>query len=298
MYNILNQDITNKFALNFSQSYTLGKVGIVSLHNYIMFFLVFIFFFTIYFLYSACSGSLFFRKDLLRFRFYIKNKEYNLISHSRLLEFIWILIPSLILLVIAIPSLTLLYFLDSPAEPLYNISVIGNQWYWSYEYNDFNLKEIAIKIFKKSSIKNFIDTKDFYIALTNLPEHIIFDSNLIITSKLEQPRLLTTDQVLVIPVNTPIRFLITSNDVIHSWALPNYGVKVDAVPGRMNQVVLETFSMGSVWGQCSELCGVNHGFMPIEIRVLDLNDFLYFIELKLSENLIDFFKNLNWKIVN
>lgn len=120
--------------------------------------------------------------------------------------------------------------------------------------------------------------KKKFVLKSHIPDRISFDSNLIVakdTSKF--PRLLTTDNVLVLPTKTPIRLLVTSNDVIHSWAVPSYGIKVDAIPGRINQQLLYIPLMGRAWGQCSELCGVNHGFMPIEIKALPLPEFNLYI---------------------
>jgi heme/copper-type cytochrome/quinol oxidase subunit 2 len=317
------QDLVNPMSINFNTTLTEGMFGIKELHDYVMAYLVFIFFLTTYMLYISCfsaykwvpEGSKEFLDNELYLFWYTYKRDKNLFKHSGNLEFLWILVPSLILLKIASPSLVLLYFLDFPGEPVYNITVIGNQWYWTYEYNDFDLRSIFSKIVRQDGFFNNLDKnilelnnllktarwKEFEVIkedvlkfyyenevnsiFSQLPTRISVDSNMVITQDLSQPRLLTTDQVLVLPSNTPVRLLITANDVIHSWAVPNFGIKVDAVPGRINQVVLETYVLGSVWGQCSELCGVNHGFMPIEIRVLSLPDFLFYIETKVTEML-------------
>jgi heme/copper-type cytochrome/quinol oxidase subunit 2 len=123
----------------------------------------------------------------------------------------------------------------------------------------------------------------------DIPLRLTVDCNLIIAKDPKFLRLLSTDQCLVLPSKTPIRLLITSNDVIHSWAIPSYGVKVDAVPGRINQQILNVPLNGTSWGQCSELCGVNHAYMPIEVKMLHFADFLFFMELKLKEILIPYF---------
>jgi hypothetical protein len=117
----------------------------------------------------------------------------------------------------------------------------------------------------------------------DIPLRPTVDCNLIIAKDPKFLRLLSTDQCLVIPSKTPIRLLVTSNDVIHSWAVPSYGVKMDAVPGRANQLLLNIPLVGTSWGQCSELCGVNHAYMPIEVKVLCFGDFLFYMELKIAE---------------
>lgn len=245
----------------------------------------------------------FYKKD-------IKASLTDQIVHAPLLEFLWVIFPALILVFIAYPSIILLYYNEAYVEPVFNITVIGNQWFWTYEYNDFNL----LKLFKKHiySEKTFfhkyemLHTKLLYLSglfhdqyiqnnknvmnniLMSIPRRLTVDCNMIIAKDPKFLRLLTTDQCLVIPAKTPIRFLITSTDVIHSWAIPSYGVKLDAVPGRINQQILTVPLMGTSWGQCSELCGVNHAFMPIEIKVLAFSDFLYFIQLKIKEILFPF----------
>lgn len=243
----------------------------------------------------------------------IKSSLNDQITHAPLLEFLWVIFPALILVAIAYPSIVLLYYNEAYVEPVFNITVIGNQWFWTYEYNDFNL----LKLFKRHinsdqtffhkyedlfiilrnnirSIDGKIDDvfrEDARIIMNSIPKRLTVDCNMIIAKDPRLLRLLTTDQCLVIPSKTPIRFLITSSDVIHSWAIPSYGVKLDAVPGRINQQILTVPLMGTSWGQCSELCGVNHAFMPIEIKVLAFSDFLYFIQLKIKEILLPFLKS-------
>lgn len=236
----------------------------------------------------------------------IRSSLKDQITHAPLLEFLWVIFPALILVAIAYPSIILLYYNEAYVEPVFNITVIGNQWFWTYEYNDFNL----LQLFKKhiSSPENFFNKKHSALflrlreifagdatnilnrqteeILSSIPRRLTVDCNMIIAKDPKFLRLLTTDQCLVIPAKTPIRFLITSSDVIHSWAVPSYGVKLDAVPGRINQQILTVPLMGTSWGQCSELCGVNHAFMPIEIKVLAFSDFLYFMQLKIKEVLL------------
>ncbi|MGF1475406.1 MAG: cytochrome c oxidase subunit II [Geminicoccaceae bacterium] len=169
-------------------------------------------------------------------------------THNTLLEVIWTGVPVLILLIIAVPSFKLLYFQDTVAEPEMTIKAIGRQWYWSYEYPDHG---------------NFT-----------------FDAYMLEDDELEegQPRLLATDNEVVVPAETNIRVLITASDVLHSWAMPSLGVKTDAVPGRLNETWIHINEPGMYYGQCSEICGVRHGFMPIAIRALPRDEFDGWVE--------------------
>lgn len=164
------------------------------------------------------------------------NPEPSRRSHNTLLEIAWTAVPVLILVIIAIPSFKLLYYMDVVPESEMTIKAIGNQWYWTYEYPDNG---------------NFT-----------------FDAYMIAESDLQpgQLRLLETDNRVVVPVNTNIRIQTTAADVLHSWAMPQLGVKVDAVPGRLNELWINVEKPGIYYGQCSELCGVNHGFMPIMVE--------------------------------
>jgi len=169
-----------------------------------------------------------------------KNKNSLLFTHSSLLEIIWTVFPAVILLFISIPSFSLLYSLDEIIDPSITIKIIGHQWYWTYEMSDFNEKEVFLK----------------------------YDSYMVSADDLTcgSFRLLEVDNRLVLPVNRHIRLLITSADVLHSWAVPSLGIKTDACPGRLNQASLYIKRVGTFYGQCSEICGVNHGFMPITVR--------------------------------
>jgi len=169
--------------------------------------------------------------------------------HSFAFEVVWVIFPTSIIISILIPSLYLLYSLDDDLDPVITIKVIGHQWYWSYEFH------------------NWIELDDIYRISYK------YDSNIIDEDMLEigKKRLLEVDNRLVIPVNLPIRFLITSGDVLHSWAVPELGIKVDAVPGRLNQVVAYVTTSGIFYGQCSELCGPAHGFMPIVVHAMELD---------------------------
>lgn len=159
-------------------------------------------------------------------------------SHNTLIEVLWTVVPILILIVIAVPSFKLLYFGDKTKEAGLTIKAIGKQWYWSYEYPD---------------------NGNFTFDATIIPENEI---------KQGQHRLLETDNVVVVPVDTNIRLLVTAADVIHAWAMPAFGVKKDAVPGRTNETWFRAEREGTYYGQCSEICGAYHGYMPIKVQVV------------------------------
>ena len=169
-------------------------------------------------------------------------------THNTLLEVAWTVIPVVILVIIAIPSFKLLYFMDRTDEAEMTIKAIGHQWYWSYEYPDH--------------------------------DGLTFDSLMIEDEELQegQPRLLATDTRVVLPVDTNIRLLITADDVLHAWAIPAFGVKMDAVPGKLNETWVRVDREGVYYGQCSELCGVNHGFMPIAVEVVSKEAFAIWVE--------------------
>ena len=166
-----------------------------------------------------------------------KNPIPSKTSHNTFIEVMWTVIPCLILIVIAVPSFRLLYKQDNIPKADVTIKAIGYQWYWGYEYPDQN---------------------------------IAFDANMIETKNLKpnQPRLLETDNHVVVPVNKVVKVLITANDVLHAWAVPSFGVKRDAVPGRINETWFKAEKEGVYYGQCSELCGSRHAFMPITVRVV------------------------------
>lgn len=164
-------------------------------------------------------------------------------THHTGLEVIWTIIPVIIVIAIAIPSLRVLYKVDQVPEAEMTLKVIGSQWYWSYQYPDQG--------------------------------NIAFDSNIVPDKELKpgQVRLLSVDHPVVLPVDTTVRVQVTAADVIHSWAVPSLGVKKDAVPGRLNETWLRITKPGIYYGQCSELCGTNHGFMPIEIHAVSKQEF-------------------------
>nr|UPI55301.1 cytochrome c oxidase subunit II [Neuroctenus sp.]WIL06185.1 cytochrome c oxidase subunit II [Neuroctenus hainanensis] len=162
--------------------------------------------------------------------------------HGQAIELIWTVMPAVVLMFIALPSLRILYMMDEMMNPSMTVKAIGHQWYWSYEYTDF--KSIEFDSYMKSEY----EPSDY--------------------------RLLDVDNRVVVPMNTPIRVIATSADVIHSWAVPSLGVKVDATPGRLNQAFMLIKRPGIMFGQCSEICGANHSFMPITIESVPMPNFL------------------------
>jgi cytochrome c oxidase subunit 2 len=164
-------------------------------------------------------------------------------SHNTLIEVIWTVIPVVILIVIAVPSFKLLYFLDRTHEPEMTLKVTGYQWYWGYEYPDH--------------------------GDINFMSYMVADADI----KEGQQRLLSTDTVVVLPIETDIQILITAADVIHAWAVPALGLKTDAIPGRLNETWVRINKPGIYYGQCSELCGKDHAYMPIEIHAVTKEEF-------------------------
>ena len=215
----------------------------------------------------------------------------SFLYNNATVEFIWISIPAILLLFMAIPSLLLIYSIDEWTNPLYTIIIVGNQWFWSYEYSNICLWGLDNFLYKLmlshygkdlellTALEWHTILNQVYIKL-DIHKSLVENSSIVHESNLPfgYPRLLTTDNVLLLPSHTSMRLLVTSSDVIHSWAVPDFGIKIDAVPGRLNQVFFSSNFYGTSWGQCSELCGVHHAFMPIEVRVVPLCIFEKFLD--------------------
>jgi len=179
----------------------------------------------------------------------VTNKFVNrYLLDGQMIEIIWTVLPAVILIILALPSLRLLYLIDETTEPRITLKTVGHQWYWSYEYSDFN--------------------------------DIEFDSYMTPTNSLTQGefRLLEVDNRVILPYLTQIRLLVTAADVIHSWTIPRLGIKADAVPGRLNQLNVFFNRPGIFYGQCSEICGANHSFIPIRVEAINPRDFLNWIK--------------------
>nr|WMQ75131.1 cytochrome oxidase subunit II [Empoascanara dissimilis] len=179
----------------------------------------------------------------------MKSKFINLMMlESQMIELIWTILPAIMLIFIALPSLKILYMIEETNKPLISIKAIGHQWFWSYEYSDFKKIEF-----------------DSYMKPTN-------------DLKSNEFRLLEVDNRIVLPYNTQTRIMTTSSDVIHSWTIPCLGLKIDASPGRINQGNIMMKRPGLFYGQCSEICGANHSFMPIVMESINLNKFLSWLK--------------------
>lgn len=238
--NILN-DVPTPWAVYFQDSATPNMEGILELHNNVMFYILIILGFVSYVLYNVLVT---YNKAAIAYKY---------MNHGQFIEIIWTTFPAVILLIIAFPSFILLYICDEVIAPAMTIKAIGLQWYWKYEYSDF--------IDEKGETIEF----ESYI----LPEDLLEEGQL---------RMLDTDEALVCPVDTHIRFIVTAADVIHDFCVPSLGIKIDAAPGRLNQTSALIQREGVYYGQCSELCGVMHSSMPIKVQAVPLADFLSWID--------------------
>jgi len=228
-------DLARHWQWNFQDPASPLMEGLIDLHHNILFILIIIFGMVTSLMVAILKDTSFIWIKPTSERI-LRRKQYLLfsnINHGTLLEIVWTLIPSFILFGIAIPSFTLLYSMEELLDPQITVKVVATQWFWTYEYGNLGL---------------------------HWDSYMRFLSDM----KPGQPRLLSVDHPLFLPVETNIRLLIASNDVIHAFAVPSLGLKVDAVPGRLNQLSCYINRPGIFYGQCSELCGTNHAFMPIE----------------------------------
>lgn len=209
--------------------------GIVRFHNDLMVVLIFVVVFVSWMLGRALYH-------------FLGEEKGDGVVHGTVIEIVWTIVPAVTLMVIAVPSFTLLYAVDEVVEPGMSVKVVGHQWYWSYEYSDEGELEF-----------------DSYM----IPEEDLEEGEL---------RLLEVDNRVVLPVDTHVRLVVTAADVLHCWTIPAFGVKIDACPGRLNQVNMLVKREGVYYGQCSELCGINHGFMPIVVEVISMEDYLDWVE--------------------
>lgn len=240
-------DIAEDWQLGFQDPATPIMEGIINLHHDLMFFLCVISVFVTWMLF----------RTLWHFS-YKRNIMPSSLTHGTLIEMVWTITPAFILLIIAIPSFSLLYAMDEVISPAITIKTLGHQWYWSYEYSDYENEE-----------GDFIEFDSYMIPEEDL--------------SVGQLRLLEVDNRVVVPINTHIRIIISAADVLHSWAVPSLGVKCDAIPGRLNQTSLFIKREGLYYGQCSEICGINHGFMPIVIEAVSLKNYITWVSNKLTE---------------
>jgi cytochrome c oxidase subunit 2 len=244
--NIVYSGAAESWQIGFQSPATPLMEGIINFHNHIMFFMFGVGVFVMWllgrclWLYNESSNT----------------AKIDNFTHATLVEIVWTVVPALILVIVAVPSFALLYSMDEMLDPAVTLKVVGHQWYWSYEYSDY------AHIFSESSTPSGINFDSYMIDANDL----VSDS--------AQLRLLEVDNRVVLPVETHIRVLVTAADVLHSWAVPSFGVKVDACPGRLNQTTLFIKQSGVFYGQCSELCGTNHGFMPICVEAVSINQYV------------------------
>ncbi len=250
-----NVGAAHPWGLNLREAFSPVMAEIVSFHNALIWLIVIISLFVLALL------------AIIVVRFNAKsNPKASKTTHNTFIEIAWTVIPVLILVIMAVPSFKLLYKSDVIPEAHMTVKAIGHQWYWSYEYPDHG---------------NF--TYDAWL---------VQDKEDIDGEDRPYTRLLTTDTRVVVPVGKVIRVQMTSTDVLHSWAVPSLGVKKDAVPGRLNELWFEADREGIFYGQCSELCGTNHGYMPIEVHAVSEEEFLLWVE-EAKENYDMVGNNLN-----
>lgn len=278
----------------FQNSATPIAEGIIDLHDYIMFYIiiVFVFVFWVYFDILLQNLEVFNFQDYLAEYWEFSNSNFilrrvyfflNRVNHATNLEIVWTLLPSLVLITIAVPSLSLLYSMDELLYPKLTLKVIGLQWYWVYEYSDTfvnndliigNALTFSPSIFRKAFKDMVQEFANLQCADLVIESYMVPDSDLM---RFSDHRLLSADNQIVLPIDMHIRVLVTGADVLHSWAIPSLGIKIDAVPGRLNQVALYLKRQGVFYGQCSELCGVNHGFMPIVLKSVSHFQFIRWV---------------------
>lgn len=241
---IVNCDAPVAWQTTFQDPATPVAEGIIRFHHDLMFILLFVVIFVSTMLLRIVS----------RFN-YQKHPVSSSIVHGTVIEIIWTIIPALLLIVIAVPSFALLYSVDEVLDPAITVKVQGHQWYWHQEQSDFS------------------------------EESLVFDSYILPEDELSigDFRLLEVDNRLVLPTNTHIRLIVTSGDVLHSWTVPSFGVKIDACPGRLNEASLFIKRSGVFFGQCSEICGINHGFIPIAVEALPIKDQIVWVTSQLEE---------------
>jgi len=245
MFKTFILDSSTAWQVYFQDAATPVMEGIINLHHDLMFFITFILFFVLVVMARTLS---YFSSDSP-----FAGSGLNVV-HGTTIEIIWTVIPSVILIIVALPSFALLYSIDEIIDPALTIKCVGHQWFWSYEYSDFEAQ----------------------LGTVN------FDSYMVPEDELEigELRLLEVDNRVVLPVNTHIRVLVTAADVLHSFAVPSLGIKLDACTGRLNQTSMFVLREGVFYGQCSEICGVGHGNMPIVVEAVPINKYITWLSEK------------------
>jgi cytochrome c oxidase subunit 2 len=250
-FSCLTCDAPEDWQTGLSEPASITMEGILIFNNHLLFLLIVITLFVGWLLYN----TIFFFEEF-------NNKFNSKFVHSKELEIVWTTIPAIILLTLSTPSFTLLYAMDEISEPELSLKILGHQWFWSYEILDFNSCRKNQKSFKLVC---------YMMVLDGLPKE-----------KQGYFRLLETNRRLILPTNTHLRLLVSAADVLHSWTIPSFGLKVDACPGRLNQVNLFIKRAGLFYGQCSEICGINHGFMPIVVVAMPTTQFHHYVMIKLG----------------
>jgi cytochrome c oxidase subunit 2 len=247
LVNLALMDAPEPWQMGYQDGATPTFEGITELHDQIMFYLIVI----------LLGVGWMLTQTILNFQGSKKLLVHKYHNHGTLIELIWTITPALVLIAIALPSFKLLYLMDEVIDPVMSVKAVGRQWYWSYEYSDY---------------------------VSDSGESLEFDSYMIPELDLVpgQLRILEVDQKVIVPVDTHLRFIVTGGDVIHSFAVPSLGIKMDAIPGRLNQFSVFINREGVFYGQCSELCGVFHGFMPIVIESVSLPKYISWISTQLT----------------
>jgi cytochrome c oxidase subunit 2 len=242
-------DVTENYQIGFQDAASPVMEEIINFHNYVMIYITFIIILVFWML-----GSV-----IINFGKSKRMISHKFLIHGTVIELIWTITPAIILVAIAFPSFKLIYLIDEVIDPAITIKVIGHQWYWSYEYSDYANQDGTT---------------------------INFDSYMIPESDLEigDFRLLEVDNRVIVPVDTHVRIIVTAADVIHSWSVPSLGIKLDAIPGRLNQTSFLANREGVFYGHCNEICGVNHAFMPIVVEAVKLKEYCTYIDNLLTEN--------------
>ena len=246
--------LSEDWQLSFQEPATDLMSDIISFHSYILMPII-----------TGISILVLFLLLYIAFRFNSsRNHTASTTTHNTVVEILWTVIPVILLIIIAIPSFRLLYVSETIPKADLTIKAIGNQWYWSYEYPDYG--------------------------------DIVFDANMLNDDELSDPklRLLETDTQIVVPVNKVVKLQITSNDVLHAWTIPAFGVKMDAVPGKLNETWFKANKEGIFYGQCSELCGPKHAFMPINVKVVsdkEFEDWINFAKEEYASENINLYNN-------
>jgi cytochrome c oxidase subunit 2 len=239
---VVYSDAPRPWQMGFQDPATPIAEGIIRFHHDLMFVLVLVSVFVAWMM-GRC----------VRHFYSDANPTPSKVVHGTVIEIVWTIVPALVLVGIAMPSFALLYSVDERVDPAMTIKIVGHQWYWSYEYSDYTKGG-------EGSGRGF----DSYM----LPDDELTTGQL---------RLLEVDNRLARPIDTHIRRIVTAADVLHAWTIPSFGVKIDVCPGRLNQVSRFVTRPGVYYGQCSEICGVNHGFMPIAVEAMTLGNYLTWI---------------------